>query len=100
MNGISPRRDDADDLESMLFEAGEAHVLIVGHTHRAFAAKATGGGIVVNAGALLRDAKPDVRVPTPGTFGVLELPSRKFTVHRALDGAVVPLDSRPRRQKS
>jgi hypothetical protein len=67
---------------------------------------APGGGVIVNPGILLRrpieDGEQVVMVfntkkgafvsavkPTTGTFGVLELPSRRFGVHLAADGSEV-----------
>ena len=102
MTGIDPRLALGADARRWLAEA-EADVLVVGHTHLAFALRVAGGGLVVNPGALLRDPAtkpeagamlfdPDARkfVPAPpldgGTFGVLRLPERTFTVHRAADG--------------
>jgi len=48
--------------------------------------------MVANPGALLRDpASRDDAVSTPGTFAVLELPSLRFSVHRAHDGTEVEI---------
>lgn len=90
MEGIDPLIRPSGMLDAMLTGANHADVLVVGHTHRPFLARAPGGGLVVSPGALLRDAKPGVFVATPGVFGVLELPSRAFRVHAAYDGAPVP----------
>lgn len=38
-----------------------------------------------------------VDVPTPGTFGVIELPSKRFHVYRASDGAEIPFLEESRR---
>ena len=108
MDGILPDIPPAD-LRRIMKKAG-ADVLIVGHTHLRFRLEVPGGGIVVNPGALLRApahpmddamlydpvAGKFVQAPAPGggTFGVLELPSRTFTVHRASDGEELPLDDR------
>ncbi|MBM4362964.1 MAG: hypothetical protein FJ104_09810, partial [Deltaproteobacteria bacterium] len=86
--------------------------LIVGHTHLAFARPvAHRRGLVCNPGALLRDpAHPmdgtalfdratGTFEPAPGpgggTFGVLELPAMRFTVHLARDGSVAPTGHGP-----
>lgn len=107
MDGIDPRLATGPDARRWLADA-EAEVLIVGHTHIAFALRAAGSGVVVNPGALLRDPAhrseagamlfdPDTGtfVPAPpldgGTFGVLELPAKTFTVFRAADGAEVDI---------
>lgn len=104
MDGIVPSEVTDADLRQWL-EKAEADVLVVGHTHLTFALATRAGGLVANPGALLRDPVQPVEramifdpetgkfVPGPepggGTFGVLELPSRKFTVHRAADGVEV-----------
>lgn len=102
MDGIYPDQATPDDARRWLEQAG-ADVLIVGHTHLAFAMRTLDGGMIANPGALLRDAANALAghamlfdrntgkfVPAPapggGTFGVLDLPSREFTVHRASDG--------------
>ena len=104
MEGVYPSRESPEDLGQMLAEA-DADVLLVGHTHLPFRMDAAGGGIVCNPGALLRDpiqklgalpvfnpktgAFESDELPAGGTFGILELPSRRFTIHRAADAAVV-----------
>jgi predicted phosphodiesterase len=105
MAGIDPRLALGPDVRRWLAEA-EGDVLVVGHTHLAFALREAGGGLVVNPGALLRDPAtrpedgamlfdPDSGKFTPappldgGTFGVIWLPERTFTVHRAADGREV-----------
>lgn len=107
MDGIDPRLALGSDVRRWLADA-DADVLVVGHTHLAFALRAAGGGLVVNPGALLRDPAhraeagamlfdPDSGkfVPVPplegGTFGVLELPAKSFTVYRAADGSEVEI---------
>jgi hypothetical protein len=91
-----------------LLDRAEADVLIVGHTHLPFA-RFVDRRLVCNPGALLRapahpmdgamlfDRTSGTFVPAPapggGTFGVLELPSLVFTVHRAKDGKILPHDS-------
>ena len=106
MEGIYPDTITADDAARWLREA-RADVLLVGHTHLAFAIELFGGGLIANPGALLRepageredpwlydpDAQTFVRAPAAGggTFGVLELPGRRFTVHLAVDGQEVTI---------
>ncbi|MEW6366692.1 MAG: metallophosphoesterase family protein [Acidobacteriota bacterium] len=107
MDGIYPNQEDAGDLREDLARA-DADVLIVGHTHLLFSIEGP-AGLIVNPGALLRDASPVgynttvlydhtqrkmVRTPcrgAGGTFGVLELPSKRFTVHLASDGSEVEI---------
>ncbi len=112
MDGIYPDQVTLEDARRWLAETA-ADVLVVGHTHIAFAATIFGGGLIANPGALLREPAeaqgvtaadreeraliydPDTGKFMPGsargggTFGVLELPSTRFTVHRASDGAEV-----------
>lgn len=106
MDGLYPQTATMRDLVRHLDRAG-AEVLVVGHTHVPMAIACDGSRLVANPGALLREVsrkregaavwdkktqtfvtEPDV-VPCPGTFGVLEMPSRRFTVHRAADGSAV-----------
>jgi predicted phosphodiesterase len=90
-------------------ERAQADVLLVGHTHRAIVLETPSGAIIANPGALLRDPADDFQqramifdpdagkfvaedaLPTPGTFGILELPSKRLTVHRAKDGAEIEI---------
>ena len=88
-----------------MLAAADADVLLVGHTHLPFRLDAAGGGVVCNPGALLRDPIQKLgalpvfnpkagkfesdELPAGGTFGILELPSKRFTIHRAADGAAV-----------
>jgi putative phosphoesterase len=68
-----------------------ADVLIVGHTHQAFALR-FGDRLIAHPGAVLRDPAPGAdNPPATGTFGVLELPGRTWRVYRAADGAEVDL---------
>ena len=106
MRGIYPRYTRPSELADFLDETA-ADVLVVGHTHMPFRI-AVGERLVVNPGALLREPGPRMAgrpilfdaaarrfVPGPGpaggTFGVLELPSKRFTVHRASDGSEAPM---------
>lgn len=105
MIGVYP--EDLERDASRLLASCDADVLLVGHTHLAFAHRTPDGRLIANPGALLRDGPepatawmldagrgrfaPATR-PTRGTFGVLHLPERRFVVHRADDGTVI-LDS-------
>jgi putative phosphoesterase len=104
MKGIYPDASGTE-LASQLDRA-EADVLVVGHTHLPFA-RFVDRRLVCNPGALLRDPAEPMEggmlfdresgkfVPAPaaggGTFGILELPTLRFTVHRAGDGAEVQI---------
>lgn len=106
MEGIDPLFAMGTDARRWLWEA-HAHVLVVGHTHIAFAMEVAGGGLIVNPGTLLREpvegANAQARRYDPevddyvlveieaGTFGILELPSKAFRVHRASDGSEVTI---------
>lgn len=72
----------------LLDEAG-ADILLVGHTHGPFIRRLENGGIVANPGALLRDPGPGVAVMTPGTFAILDVARREWSVRRAKDGSRV-----------
>jgi predicted phosphodiesterase len=72
-----------------------ADVLIVGHTHLAFALR-FGDRLIANPGAVLRDPAPGAdNPPATGTFGVLELPERRWRVFRAKDGVEVDIVRTP-----
>lgn len=106
MEGIDPFLAIGADARAWLSEA-EAKVLVVGHTHIPFLLRVVGGGLIVNPGALLREAvegadasarrfDPKVGSFVPvdvegGLFGVLELPAKTFTVRRASDGSEVEI---------
>lgn len=91
MDGIYPDVTGSE-LESWCAVA-EADVLIVGHTHVPLVRHVSGGKLVVNPGALWRGAeamlidqgggpsRPAERAQG-GCFGVLELPSRRWTRQR------------------
>jgi putative phosphoesterase len=105
MDGVFPDVITGQQLRKRL-DVADADVLIVGHVHEPFEFK-VGRRIVLNTGALLRrtldgpstikvfDTVKDDFVEVPrspgGTFGVLELPSRKFIVRSASTGAVVKI---------
>lgn len=100
--GIYIEHTTVDELRLWMRQA-DSDVLIVGHTHIACELSAFGVGMVVNPGALIRNLNQVVTTyiidPTGrstvnpgqpgGTFGVLELPARTFTVHRAADASLV-----------
>src|SRR5690606_13878749 len=104
MNGLYP--DAAPAELARLLDQAEADVLIVRHTHLPFV-RFVGDWLVCNPGALLRDpAQPmdgamlfdpasgtfaPAPAPGGGTFGVLKLPSRQFSVHGASDGVEVQI---------
>jgi putative phosphoesterase len=91
MQGLYP--DDLDGATAALDRAG-CDVLVVGHTHVAFSLAVDGGRrMVVNPGALLRKAPPEMGrdvvllggkgaiATSHGTFGVLDTNARAFEVH-------------------
>ncbi|MBE7478371.1 MAG: metallophosphoesterase family protein [Polyangiaceae bacterium] len=90
MNGVMPDATAAEVDE--VLKAAEADILVVGHTHRAMALR-LGDKLVLNPGALLRDPADswERELPTPGTFAVLELPARRWTVIRAQTGKPVEI---------
>ena len=67
-----------------LLERVSADVLVAGHTHLPAVIHAGRTSLIVNPGALLRS--PSTPVSAPGTFGILELPSRRFAVFEAATG--------------
>ena len=109
MDGIDPHLVTDEELRRLLEQDG-VDVLVVGHTHVPMCLEVPGGGLVVNPGALLRDPaeppdlawhlEPESGTPSPapavppGTFGVLELPERRFTVRLAADGTEVEIARR------
>jgi predicted phosphodiesterase len=105
MDGIEPAVADSADLDRWLRQA-EADVLVVGHTHAAWEIHTSGNRRVLNPGALGRGngepwEPPILGIPggrpagvlERGLYGVLDLPSRRWTVYRAGDGSVVGLRS-------
>ena len=97
MRPILPDQASHADVRGWL-ATSDADVLIVGHTHRAFALRAQARGLIVNPGALLRTESMDetghVRLraaspPEGGTFGILELPTGGFRVLNGRDGSEV-----------
>ena len=90
MDGIYPHTPRPELSE--LVDRAHADILIVGHTHAPFRRPLSGGRLVLNPGALLRDpASRSDGILKPGTFGVLELPSKRYKVYRAGDGVEVEL---------
>ena len=85
--------DEISAVEAVAYlTTANADVLIVGHTHRAFELFVGEGKRILNPGALLRSpAEGASNPPATGTFGVLELPSLRFRVMRAGDGAEVTI---------
>lgn len=90
MNGVMPDATAAEVDE--VLRVADADVLVVGHTHRAMELRLA-ERLVLNPGALLREPADgwERELPTPGTFGVLELPARKWTVFRARKGPTVEI---------
>lgn len=87
MDGVLPTEIEYELAREHLV-AANADVLLVGHTHVAFALNVDGVGMIANPAAVLRDpADGAENPPATGSFGILELPSRRFSVHRAKDGA-------------
>ncbi len=104
MDGIYPDSARGSDVRRWLDQA-RADILLVGHTHIPFSLSIPGRGMIANPGALLRDIGDDGAlicnpatgtfdqgiVPEGGAFGILELPSLRFTAHRAPDGTEVEI---------
>lgn len=86
MEGITVETTPPALRRRLLAQAG-AEVLIVGHTHDAFNL-ATEKGRIINPGACCSKTygKKTTEDYRPATFGVLELPSKRFTVFRVVDG--------------
>ncbi len=82
MIGIDPT--DLTRAEAIeLLDAACADVLVVGHTHRAFEVVVHGRGLILNPAALLRaPADGAENPPATASFGLLELPERRFSVRR------------------
>jgi predicted phosphodiesterase len=107
MDGIHPGTVTSADVRGLL-AATEADVLLVGHTHAPAAIVDVGGGMIVNPGALLREpavgtdraavlyhqrkrAFVEDESASRGTFLVLDLPGKTFTLHLAHDGREIPM---------
>ena len=108
MDAVMPDVVTGGQLKKRLDEA-DADVLVVGHSHEPFRF-AVGKSLAVNPGAIYRrpmDEAETIKVcdvrkgefvevtrSTGGTFGILDLPSKRlkrFVVRRAVDGAVVKI---------
>jgi predicted phosphodiesterase len=80
-------------LRRRLLDDARADALVVGHTHDSFELR-SGKGRILNPGACCSktssyrqsDALVESAGYRPATFGLLELPSKRFTVLCALDG--------------
>lgn len=72
-------------LRRRLLDQAAADVLIVGHTHDAFES-AEGEGKIVNPGACCSKIQAVSGGYRSATFGVIELPSKRFRVFQAADG--------------
>lgn len=93
MRGIDHAELDAREASELLDRA-VCDVLLVGHTHVAFAVR-VGARMIANPGALLRDPAPGADPPpTPGSFAVLELPALRFRVYDSRTGAEVGIPLR------
>jgi predicted phosphodiesterase/predicted RNase H-like HicB family nuclease len=83
MRGVEADKTGPKLRRELLDRAG-ADILIVGHTHESFAL-VEGEGLIVNPGSCCS------KIPAksgegyrPATFGVLELPAKRFSVHQVL----------------
>jgi predicted phosphodiesterase len=78
-------------------ERGKVQVFYVGHTHSPCRIICPNGRVILNTGSLAqRVLWGEDKMSTPcthGTFGILDLPSKKFTLYQ-LDGAEVPFVER------
>lgn len=108
MDGIYPNEVTNEQARAWLNEVG-GKVMFVGHTHIPFSITIE-GGLIANPGALLCDQEheegdaqlfdPDrgifVQAPARGggTFGVLDIASMRFSVHRASDGVEIEIKRR------
>ncbi len=96
MNGIYEDEPSSAVLDGW-FEDYQADVLIVGHTHAPLMRRADSGGLVLNPGTLMREARyaPEGglvfdpaagrfvrREPELGTFGVFDTATRDFRIMR------------------
>lgn len=91
MNGIDPVAITLGEARE-LGRLADADLLVVGHTHVVFRLDVDGGRGILNPGALLRSpADGAENPPATGTYGLLELPSGSFSVHRASDGTPVDI---------
>ena len=98
MEGLERERT-GPELRRHLLEQAHAEILIVGHSHLEFELEVDDPpGKILNPGSCCGKSyvykhRGPLLVPDsfrPATFGVLELPSKRFEVFRALDGERVP----------
>jgi putative phosphoesterase len=90
MAGVYPEQIKAHEARHLL-KLADADVLVVGHTHMAFRLDVADAGVIVNPAALLRaPADGADNPPATATFGVLELPAIRFTVHDVTSGEERP----------
>jgi len=90
MAGVYPEQIKAHEGRHLL-KLADADVLVVGHTHIAYRLDVADVGVILNPAALLRaPADGADNPPATATFGVLELPEVRFTVHDVASG-----DERP-----
>jgi putative phosphoesterase len=94
MEGIEKEKT-GPELRHRLLEQARARILVVGHTHTEFEMVVNApAGKILNPGACCSKtyafkSSGSLAVADgfrPATFGVLELPSERFKVYRALDG--------------
>jgi putative phosphoesterase len=91
MAGVYPEQIKAHEARHLL-KLADADVLIVGHTHTAFRLDVAGAGVIVNPAALLRAPTDGAdNPPATATYGVLELPAVRFTVHDVTSGEARPV---------
>jgi putative phosphoesterase len=91
MDGIEPQQISFERAAEHL-RAASTDVLVVGHTHLSFQLDVEGVGTIVNPAALLRSPASDDDLPrATARFGVLELPTKRFTVYRVADGREVEI---------
>lgn len=105
MEAVEPGKLTSADVRALLAATG-ADLLICGHAHAPFQVVDVAGGMIVNPGLLMREpgrrAPPKVRLhprrlefvedpAAPSTFAVLDLPSKRITLHDAHDGSELPL---------
>jgi putative phosphoesterase len=94
-----------DGAEAAALDATGADVLVLGHTHEVRASW-VGDRLVANPGTTYTGGLsfrregglyvPDEETASGGTFGVLELPERVFSVYRAADGEMLSTSRRER----
>lgn len=95
MDGLYPNMSD-DEIYKALNRSG-ADVLFAGHTHIPMKLCTLGGKMVINTGSLLLNMQTSLmgvrEIRRCGTFGVLPLPDKTFSLHKA-SGVEVPIETR------